>query len=455
MKFTAPVAKNETYEVTIQDLTYEGMGVAKIEDFPIFIENALVGEKVITLITKVKKNFAFGRVDKVLVESSDRVHGIEKAYTQTGITPLQHLKYPAQLKFKQHQVQVDFDKLKIPAEVNETIGMEDPFHYRNKAQIPVRNVNGLLSTGFYKKHSHEMIPLEDFKIQDERIDKAVLIVRDILRKFQLEAYDERNHTGVIRNIMVRVGKYSGEMMIVLVTRTKKLPSVEEITRQINEQIPGLTSLIQNINPEKTNVVLGKKNVLLSGVDRIHDQLMGLDFEISANSFYQVNPVQTEKLYQLAIDKAELTKDDVVIDAYSGIGTISLSVANSVKQVYGVEVVEDAVKDAETNAKINKIKNVKFVVNKAEEQMEKWQADGLKPDVVIVDPPRKGLAESLIKSVADMNPKRVVYVSCNPATLARDVKLFGDFGYHLNQPVQPVDQFPQTVHVESVSVLEKA
>ncbi len=454
MKFTAPVAKNEKYEVTIEDLTYEGLGFAKIDDFPIFIENALVGEKIITLITKVKKNFAFGRTDEIITESPDRVHGIAKAYTQTGITPLQHLKYPAQLRFKQHQIQVDFDKLKVPAEVNETIGMDDPFHYRNKAQIPVRMLNGKLSTGFYKKHSHEMIPLEDFKIQDERIDKAVLIVRDILRKFQVNPYDERNHTGVIRNIMVRVGKYTDQMMIVLVTRTKKLPSTEEITREINEQIPGLTSLIQNVNSEKTNVVLGKKNIVLSGSDRIHDQLMGLDFEISANSFYQVNPVQTEKLYKLAIEKAELTKDDVVIDAYSGIGTISLSVAKAVNKVYGVEIVEDAVTDAKTNAMINGIKNVEFVVNKAEDQMAKWQADGLKPDVVIVDPPRKGLAESLIESVAEMNPKRVVYVSCNPATLARDVKLFGDFGYELNQPIQPVDQFPQTVHIESISVLEK-
>ncbi|WP_283679086.1 23S rRNA (uracil(1939)-C(5))-methyltransferase RlmD [Lentilactobacillus sp. Marseille-Q4993] len=454
MKIEVPVEKNEQYEVTIDDLTYEGMGVAKIDDFPIFIENTLPTEKALIQVIKVKKSFAYGRLIKLITKSKDRVELVNKTYTQTGIAPLQHLAYESQLKFKQHQIEVDFQKAKYPVEVDPTIGMEKPYQYRNKAQIPVRNVDGQLETGFYRRHSHDLVPIEDFYIQDPKIDEAIIIVRDILRKFEVPAYDEIKHTGVIRNVMVRRGHYSGEMMIVLITRTKKLPSGDQIVEEIRKQLPEINSIVQNINEKKTNALMGRKNVVLFGSEKIIDKLMGLMFEISPTSFYQVNPVQTEKLYSLAIEKAKLNKDDVVIDAYCGIGTISLAVAKKVKQVYGVEVVEDAVRDAKRNAKLNGLDNVRFVANRAETQMAEWQKQGIKPDVVIVDPPRKGLDASLIDSIDEMNPERVVYVSCNPATLTRDVKLFADKGYKLNQPIQPVDQFPQTTHIESISVLER-
>ncbi|MFT8402107.1 MAG: 23S rRNA (uracil(1939)-C(5))-methyltransferase RlmD, partial [Lentilactobacillus diolivorans] len=267
-------------------------------------------------------------------------------------------------------------------------------------------------------------------------------------------YNETTNKGTIRNIMVRRGHYSHQMMIVLITRTEKLPSKAEIISEITKALPEVKSIVQNVNPKKTNGLMGKENKLLAGNRTIEDTLMGLKFEISASSFYQVNPVQTEKLYDLATKKADLSADDIVIDAYCGIGTISLSMARVAKKVYGVEIVPEAIEDAKKNAKINNITNVKFKVGKAEEQLAKWQEDGLKPDVVVVDPPRKGLENTLIDSVVKMQPKRVVYVSCNPATLARDVKLFTEQGYHVNQPVQPVDQFPQTVHVESITVLEK-
>ncbi|WP_419713308.1 23S rRNA (uracil(1939)-C(5))-methyltransferase RlmD [Lentilactobacillus buchneri subsp. silagei] len=454
MKKMVPVEKNQNYDVDITDLTYQGLGVAKIDDFPIFIENALPTENVTMKVIKVKKNFAFGRVVKINQKSKDRVELVDKAYTQTGIAPLQHLKYDAQLKFKQHQIQVDFDKMKLDVTVNPTIGMDDPTHYRNKAQIPVRSINGQLQTGFYRKHSHDLVPIEDFYIQDPKIDEAVVVVRDILRKFRVQPYDEQTNKGVVRNIMVRRGHYSHEMMIVLITRTEKLPSSSEIVAEIEQSLPEVKSIVQNVNPEKTNALMGKKNKVLAGKSTIEDTLLGLKFDISASSFYQVNPVQTEKLYDLATKKADLSADDVVIDAYCGIGTISLSMARVAKQVYGVEIVSEAVEDAKKNAKLNNLTNVHFVTGKAETQMAKWQEDGLKPDVISVDPPRKGLDASLIDSVVKMQPKRVVYVSCNPATLARDVKLFTEQGYQVNQPIQPVDQFPQTVHVESITVLER-
>ncbi|ORN32778.1 23S rRNA (uracil(1939)-C(5))-methyltransferase RlmD [Lentilactobacillus parabuchneri] len=454
MKKQVPVLKNQNYDVDISDLTYQGMGVAKIDDFSIFIENALPTENVTMKVIKVKKNFAFGKVVRINKKSADRVELVDKAYTQTGIAPLQHLKYDAQLKFKQHLIEVDFDKLKLDVEVNPTIGMDDPTHYRNKAQIPVRMVNGQLQTGFYRKHSHDLVPIEDFYIQDPEIDKAVVVVRDLLRKFRVQPYDEEHNKGVIRNIMVRRGHYSHEMMIVLITRTEKLPSSGEIVAEITKMLPDVKSIVQNVNPQKTNALMGKENKVLAGQSTIEDTLLGLKFDISASSFYQVNPVQTEKLYELATKKADLSADDTVIDAYCGIGTISLSMAKVAKMVYGVEILPEAVEDAKKNAKINGLTNVMFVSGKAEDQMAKWQEDGLKPDVITVDPPRKGLEGSLIESVVKMQPKRVVYVSCNPATLARDVKLFTEQGYHVNQPIQPVDQFPQTVHVESVTVLER-
>lgn len=455
MKKTQPVEKNQEYNVTIADLSYQGLGVAKIDNFPIFIENALPGEEIKVQITKVKHSFAFGRATSFITTSPDRVQLVDKAYTQTGIATLQHLTYSAQLKFKQHQVAVDFQKLGLDdVEVNPTIGMDDPTHYRNKAQVPVRLINGRLETGFYRKHSHDLIPIEDFYIQDQKIDEAILVVRDLLRTFHVAPYNEEHHKGVVRNIMVRRGYYSHEMMIVLVTRAKKIPHTDEIVAGILAKLPEVKSIIQNVNSAKTNALMGPVNNVLAGSNVITDTLLGLKFAISATSFYQINPVQTEKLYQLAIDKADLQKDDVVVDAYCGIGTISLAVAQHVKKVYGVEIVDQAVEDAKHNAKINNIRNVSFVAAKAEEQMSKWQSDGLKPDVVFVDPPRKGLDSTLIDSVAEMNPKKVVYVSCNPATLARDVQLFEGKGYHVNQPVQPVDQFPQTIHVESVTVLER-
>lgn len=454
MKSKAPVSKNERLDVTITDLTYQGLGVAKVEDFPLFIENTLPGEEVTIQVTKVQSHYGFARAVAWTQESPDRVKDVDKTYRQTGIAPLQHLAYPAQLKFKQHQIAELFSKSHQDVEVAPTMGMDNPTQYRNKAQVPVRMIKGQLETGFYRQHSHELIPLTDFYIQDPAIDAAIIKVRDLLRQFEIPTYNEVSDKGVIRNIMVRRGYYSHEMMIVLISRTQKIPSQAQLVDQIHQALPEVTSIVLNVNAKKTNVIMGNVTRVLYGKPTIEDTLMGLTFAISARSFYQVNPQQTEKLYQMAIDKAGLTGAETVIDAYCGIGTISLALAKHAKQVYGVEIVPEAIEDAKVNAQKNHLSNVTFAVNKAEDQMAEWQAAGIKPDVIVVDPPRKGLAESLIDSAAKMAPKKIVYVSCNPATLVRDVARFTELGYHVDGPVQPVDQFPQTPHVESVTVLVK-
>ncbi|AEV95494.1 23S rRNA (uracil(1939)-C(5))-methyltransferase RlmD [Pediococcus claussenii] len=451
MKTKQPVEKNKQYDVSIEDLTYQGLGVAKIENFPIFITNTLPGEKAKIVVTKVQKTYAFGRVLEVLQSSPDRVDGLGKEYTQTGIAPLQYLRYDAQLLFKQHQIENLLKKSHLNIHVDNTIGMDEPYGYRNKAQIPVRTVAEQLETGFFKRNSHDLVPIEDFRIQDTVIDDVIVKVRDILRANQVVPYEEVNHQGIIRNVMVRRGRKSGEIMVVLITNKEQFPNSDQVFNEI-AAINNVVSVYQNINNRVTNVMMGDKNILKSGSPVIHDQLLGINFIISPSSFYQVNPVQTEKLYQLAIDKAGLTGNETVLDLYCGIGTISLAMAKHAKRVMGVEVVPEAIHDAKMNAQSNGIDNVEFVINKAEDQMKLWAENEIKTDLVVVDPPRKGLAGSVIESIGELQPKKVVYVSCNPATLVRDIGLFEEQGYEVDGSIIPVDQFPQTPHVESVTVL---
>lgn len=449
-----PVTKNEKLTVTIEDLTYEGMGVAKVDGYPLFIEGALPQEVAEVVVVKAEKKYAFARLLNLVQTSPDRVAPKAKAYAQTGIAPLQHLAYPAQLRFKQNQVAQLFKKAHLDIDVLPTLGMDKPYGYRNKAQIPVRNVDGQLTTGFYKRRSHELLPLEDFYIQDPAIDQAIIVVRDLLRKYQIPAYNEAQNTGVIRHIMVRRGYFSHELMIVLVSTTWAVEHLEELVADISKALPETASIMLNLNNRKTNVILGKKTRTLFGHDYLEDKLLGLTFRISPLSFYQVNPQQTEVLYQTAIDAAGLTGDETVIDAYSGIGTISLSMAKHAKRVIGVEVVPEAVHDAAVNAQLNNIKNADFVIGKAEDVMTKWAEEGQHADVLMVDPPRKGLAPEFTAAVGKILPDKIVYVSCNPATLARDIAALGEFGYVAKQ-TQPVDMFPQTTSIESVTVLTKA
>lgn len=447
--------KNDIVEVEIVDLTHEGAGVAKVDGLVFFVENALPSEKIRMRVLKVNKKIGFGKVEKYLVQSLHRNQDLDLAYLRSGIADLGHLSYPEQLKFKTKQVKDSLYKIAgiADVEVAETLGMEHPVKYRNKAQVPVRRVNGVLETGFFRKNSHNLMPLEDFFIQDPVIDQVVVALRDLLRRFDLKPYDEKEQSGLIRNLVVRRGHYSGQIMVVLVTTRPKVFRVDQLIEQVIKQFPEIVSVMQNINDQNTNAIFGKEWCTLYGQDYITDQMLGNDFQIAGPAFYQVNTEMAEKLYQTAIDFAELKKDDVVIDAYSGIGTIGLSVAKHVKEVYGVELIPEAVENSQKNASLNKITNAHYVCDTAENAMKKWLKEGIQPTVILVDPPRKGLTESFIKASAQTGADRIAYISCNVATMARDIKLYQELGYELKK-VQPVDLFPQTHHVETVALLSK-
>lgn len=335
--------------------------------------------------------------------------------------------------------------------VHPTLGMKEPWHYRNKAQVPVGVENGRLLAGFYALGSHRIIDMDACLIQDEHNDQAIQTVKDLAQELGISIYDEENHRGLLRHIAVRKGFKTGEMMIVLVTNGRDIPKQDAWVQLIREQVPNVASICQNMNTKRTNVIFGEETRVLWGRDVIYDEIGDVRFAISARSFYQVNPVQTKVLYEKALEYAELSGKETVIDAYCGIGTISLFMARHADKVYGVEIVPEAVEDARRNALINDIRNAEFEVGKAEEVLPAWQKQGIRADVIVVDPPRKGCDEALLETILQMKPKRVVYVSCNPSTLARDLRILEDGGYRTVE-VQPVDMFPHTVHVESVSLM---
>ncbi|MCT3099464.1 23S rRNA (uracil(1939)-C(5))-methyltransferase RlmD [Lactococcus lactis] len=448
--------KNDIFEAEVLDLTHEGQGVVKIDSFPFFVDNALPGERIKMHVLKVGKSFGFGRVDEFISQSKHRVTQLNLDYLRTGIADFGHLSYDEQVKFKHKQV-VDI--------LRKTAGKSDypvlpvveaikTINYRNKAQIPVQMVDGLLNTGFYRKNSHTLIPVEDFYIQHPEIDAVVLFLRDEFRKINLQAYDEKTRKGWLRNIVVRRAFHTGEMMITLVVTSKKLPEkVELVIDHLVERFTNIKSVQLNINSGTGSFILGKEFILLYGKDFITDLMLDKTYQISAPAFYQVNTPQAEKLYETAYEFAGLKPGDVVIDAYSGIGTIGISMADRVAKVYGMEVVPAAVENAKRNAQLNELENTHYEVGTAEKIMPKWLSEGIKPDVIFVDPPRKGLDEGFIKAAAMMNPRRIVYISCNPATFARDVVRFEAEGYLLDK-VQPVDLFPQTHHIELVASFNK-
>ncbi|ALJ23358.1 RNA methyltransferase [Lactobacillus gallinarum] len=445
--------KNQIIDLEITDLSYEAMGVAHYNGMTVFVTNALPGEVVSAKILKVKKNFAFAKIEKIKKESPDRVKVKLNQGVQSGLASLAHIKYDKQLDFKRNQVVNLLKKAHLEnIEVGETLASPKEVGYRNKAQVPVREVNGQLEIGFFRRHSHDLMPLPHFFTTDPEIDRVLVAVRDILRKYKVPAYDEINNKGEVRYLEVRRSKSTGEMMVILVCLHKDFMQLPNVATEVS-QIPGVSGLILNHNPKKTNVILGPKDYLVFGNDQITDQIGDLKFRISPQSFFQINSLQTPRLYNLAIKQADLKPDDVVIDAYSGIGTIGLSVAKHVKAVRGIEVVRDAIKDAKDNAKLNDITNAKYYLGKAEEIMPRWAKSGLKTDVVFVDPPRKGLTPEFINAAVKTGPKKIVYISCNPATLVRDLQLFQEKSYEFNR-IDPVDMFPQTPHVEAVTVLER-
>lgn len=451
-----PFKKNDTFTGTVEDITSQGQGVVKLDHYPFFIEGAMTGEVVKFKAMKVGKTYGFGRLLEIIEESPERVEMTDAIGRQIGTMTLQHMSYDAQLAYKEQQVKSAYERIGHfeDAEIRPVLGMENPWEYRNKAQIPVREINGQLETGFFRRNSHDLVPVENFFIQHKEIDEAILIVRDILRRFHVPAYNEKNHTGIIRHVVVRRGHYSGQVMVTLVTNKRKMPNEEIIVDAIAEEVPNIASIVQNVQTKRTNVILGRQSLVLWGQPYIEDSMLGLTFRISSKSFYQVNTPQAEVLYKTAIDAADLQGNETVLDAYSGIGTIGLSLAQHAKQVYGMDIVDEAVEMAKQNAKLNGIKNAAFEVGSAEEWLPKWNEAGIKFDVIVVDPPRKGLDQVFVDAVIEQQPEKIVYVSCNPATQARDARLFADAGYGL-QFVQPVDLFGQTTHVEAVALFTKA
>jgi 23S rRNA (uracil1939-C5)-methyltransferase len=425
-----------------------------LNDYPIHMANAFPDETVTFEITQVNRKFARAEVIDVVDPSPDRLEAGKDYLLDVGIAPYINLRYEAQLKLKQFQVEKFYAAAGIDANIAPTIGMENPTHYRNKTVVPIKRDGDKLVTGFIKRRTPgEILPLSDYYVNDPVIDQTIGTVRDILNAHHISVFSDETQQGEMRYIMVRRGYYSHELMVVLVAQTATIKDEMAIANEIAAVVPGIRSVVLNHNPRALHLLMSGDNRTLWGADAIHDTLLGIEFEIGPNSFYQVNPQTTEVLYALAARKAELKPTDTVIDAYSGIGTIGLTVASQVKQVLGVEVIERAVIDAQKNVMNNQVKNATFITADAPAQMHRWQQEGLHANVIFVDPPRRGLTNELLDAVTEMRPDRFVYVSCNPATMARDAKYLIEQGFHIKGDVQPLDQFPQTAHVEVVTVFE--
>ncbi|WP_167957079.1 23S rRNA (uracil(1939)-C(5))-methyltransferase RlmD [Anaerosporobacter faecicola] len=456
-----PFEKNQDLTVTIDALGSEGEGIAHVDGYTFFVKEALPGDEAVIRVMKLKKNYGYARLMEVLKKSSYRVEPRCEVARQCGGCQLQHLSYDEQLRYKENKVKDCFKRIAHFGEEIDTItepiiGMETPYHYRNKAQFPVgKGENGQIVTGFYASRSHAIVDCEHCYIQAENNDELLALVKQFITEEGIEPYDEENHTGLVRHILTRIGFVTGEIMVCLVINGTKLPHAEHLVDKLKD-IPGMTSIGINCNTEKTNVILGPTCHTLWGQDYITDYIGDIKYQISPLSFFQVNPVQTKKLYETALEYADLTGNEIVWDLYCGIGTISLFLAKQAKQVYGVEIVPEAIADAKNNAKINEIHNAEFFVGAAEEVMPaQYEQSGgsMRADVVVVDPPRKGCDETLLQTVIQMQPKRVVYVSCDPATLARDCRYLCDQGYEMKR-IRAVDQFSHSMHVETVVLLSK-
>ncbi|MDO7907563.1 23S rRNA (uracil(1939)-C(5))-methyltransferase RlmD [Paenibacillus sp. JX-17] len=468
-----PVQKNDETIIDIIGMNHDGEGVGRAEGYTLFVQGALPGERVKVRVLKTKKQYGYAKLLDIVQASPDRVAAPCPIYDQCGGCQLQHMSYEGQLAWKrQHVVDVlerigkfevasvegaeadvvDADKAASTGiKVHQTLGMSEPWRYRNKAQVPIGVAEGGLVGGFYARGSHRIIDMETCLIQHEHNDEVVGKVKELGREFGISAYNEETGRGLLRHVVVKKAFRTGEMMLVLVTNGRDIPHKDAWIGSIREAIPHVASICQNVNTKQTNVIFGDETRVLWGRDVIYDYIGDVQFAISARSFYQVNPVQTEVLYGKTVEYAKLTGKETVIDAYCGIGTISLFLAQHADQVYGVEIVKEAIEDARSNAKLNEMNNVKFEVGASEDVIPRWKEQGIEADVIVVDPPRKGCDPRLLDTILEMKPERVVYVSCNPSTLARDLRVLEDGGYQTVE-VQPVDMFPHTTHVESVVLL---
>ncbi len=448
--------KNDMVTVKIEDMGKDGEGIGKVEGFTLFIKDAIIGDVVEAKLMKVKKNYGYARLINLVTPSPYRVEPKCPVYRQCGGCQIQALDYQEQLKFKERKVRGNLERIggfkDIPMEP--IMGMEEPYHYRNKAQFPIgTDKNGEIITGFYAGRTHDIIPNTRCYLGVDVNEEILNIVLNFMKTYHISAYDESTGKGLVRHVLIRTGFTSKELMVCLVINGKKLPHSEKMVEEL-VKIQGMTSITLNVNTKKTNVILGDEIILLWGETYIKDNIGDIVYQISPLSFYQVNPVQTRKLYETALEYADLKGEETVWDLYCGIGTISLFLAQKAKQVYGVEIVPQAIEDAKRNASLNKIENAEFYVGKAEEVLpELYDKEGIYADVIVVDPPRKGCDEKCLETIVKMAPKRVVYVSCDSATLARDLKYLCERGYEVRR-VRACDMFPMTGHCEAVCLLSK-
>ena len=444
---TAMPVKNQHFTGRCEDYTYDGMGVVRYGTFCVFVKDMAYGDEGEIVITALRKDYAYGRLLKLEKASEGRDEPVCPVSRVCGGCQLQHLSYKEQLRFKEDLVRNNITRIAgINTEVSPIIGASEPLYYRNKCQLPVgvdRNGNPVL--GFYRFNSHEIIPAEKCYLQSDKANRLTALIRNLIDEYELGSE--------IRHLMIRDMKATDEMMVVFVTWKEEVPYLKEFCEEIIKSDRSVRSIIQSINPEQTNVVLGKREKLLYGRENIQDELCGLKFNISAHSFYQVNSRQTEVLYSKAIELAGLKGSETVIDMYCGVGTIGMIASRKAGKVIGVEIVESAVQDARKNARINGIDNIEFICSDARKASVDLVKQGIKADVVFVDPPRKGCDTVTMDSIVTISPEKIVYVSCNPATLARDLRYLAERGYE-TVTIQPVDQFPQTYHVETVCCLKR-
>ena len=448
------VEKNKEYIVDIIDNGFEGEGIAKIDNFTIFIEGAIKGEKCKILIVKVNKSFAYGKITEIILKSEYRKDIDCDTYKRCGGCSLRHIDYNYTLKIKRDNVQNLINKtLENKIEVLPTIGMEEPYYYRNKLQYPVgEDKNGNTIMGIFAKRTHEIIETNNCLIQNKMAQEIANEILDILNKYNIKAYNEETRIGKIRHVIIKVAIKTNEVMCIIVSNEEEIENEEKIVETLIKKFPNIKTIIKNINNKNTNVILGDKNINLYGEGYITDYLGKYKFKISPMSFYQTNPIQTEILYNKVIEFASLNKEDILCDLYCGIGTIGIFASKYVNKVYGIEIIEEAVKAAGENAKINNVNNIEFFTGDVEKVFENTLKEKqIRPSVIIVDPPRKGLDQKIVEVLLKLETKKIVYVSCNPATMVRDLKLLED-KYEIAN-IQPVDMFPFTSHCEVISVLK--
>ena len=448
------IQKNQDIEITITGITTQGWGVGHLDGLAVFVANTAIGDTIIAHVIKAKKNYAIAKVAKIITPSQDRYEPDCDVFSQCGGCAFRHITYDSELKIKYRRVEDSFLRIgHMEITPKPIIGAKSIDGYRNKAQYPV-SFDGELKIGFYAPNSHRIVNCMDCKLQPDEFGIALQVFKEFIKQYNIPIYNEKENIGLLRHIYLRKANATGEILACAVINGNELPNADKLAQMLLEKLPKLMGFVLNINKKDTNVILGTECKTVWGQDFITDVLCGCKFRISPLSFFQVNSAQAEALYAKAKEYANLSKDDVLLDLYCGTGTIGITMANEAKKLIGVEIIEQAVEDAKTNAQLNATTNATFICGDASDAVKQLEQEGEKTDVVLVDPPRKGLSKDVIETVVNMQPKRVVYISCDPATLARDCEIFNSLGYSVKE-VTPVDMFPRTSHVEAIILMTRA